>query len=289
MNPHAPTTWHRRDAGSPGTISHPAVRGRLAVAVLAGTVLLTPLAACAGQGPAASETTPAARRITEEEAQRLGVLRFRNYDAGVRAVDVRLPATPDNEELSLVGWVDFVEHRGYVTVTEGSSGLEAVTGELVWDGANLAIAPPPDGAEPHTAPPLPPTPDGWSAGPLDPTTSQMTTIMVLLLSLGSDRPENSSLLLQSDAAWLGTSTLAGTPVDVFAGPSEATSGIPAPTSTAAPDFTTHVQYWLDKTGTAHRVVVPLGTDALATIDLGPVDDSTGVDLSAVGDVLTAPR
>lgn len=259
------------------------------VAAIAATTVLAPLAACARQDPAASETTPAARRITEEESQRLGVLRFRNYDAGVRAVDVRLPATPDNEELSLVGWVDFVEHRGYVTVTEGPPGLEAVTGELVWDGASLAIAPPPDGGAPHTAPALPPTSEGWSAGPLDPATSQMTTILVLLLSLGSDRPENSSLLLQSDSAWLRASTLAGTPVDVFAGPSEATSDSPSPTSTVAPDFASHVQYWLDETGTAHRVVVPLGPDALATIDLGPVDGATGVDLSAVGQVLTAPR
>lgn len=264
--------------------------GRLVVALAVAMTALAPLAACTTQGPdAAQTTTSAARRITEEESQRLGVLRFRNYDAGLRAVDVSLPKTSASEQLRLVGWVDFVEHRGYVSVTEGSPGLEVVTGELIWDGTNLAIAPPADGAVPFAPPGLPPAVEGWSVGALDPTTSQMTTILVLLLSLGADRPENSSLLLQSDAAWLGSATLAGATLDVFAGPSGAAPGgnSSASADAAAPDFASHVQYWLDTTGTAHRVVVPLGAGDTATIDLGPVDGATDVDLSTVGGLLPA--
>lgn len=262
---------------------------RLAVSIAVTMTVLAPVVACAAQDPAAAETTTSPRRITEEESQRLGVLRFRNYDAGVRSVDVRLPATTGSEEMSLVGWVDFVEHRGYVSVSEGPAGLEAVTGLLVWDDATLAIAGPPAGAAPHTTPALPPTADGWAAGPLDPATSQLTTMLVLLLSLGSDRPENSSLLLQSDAAWLASSTLAGVPVDVLAGPSEPTSGSPAPTPTTGPDFTSRVQYWLDETGTAHRVVVPLDPGAIASIDLGPVGGTGDVDLAVVDELLVGLR
>ena len=80
-------------------------------------------------------------------------------------------------------------------------------------------------------------------------------MLLLLLELGSDRPDNAQLLLQSDAQWLRADTDDGVPVDVFAGPSApVVSG-----ETAAGPNPGRLRYWVDGTGRLLRFEVDLPT------------------------------
>lgn len=265
------------------------LRGALALALTAG-LLLT---GCTGGDPSApngstsSANADGPRNLSQTDAERLGVLRFRNFDAGVRSIDVHIPASGTSPALRVVGWIDFVAHAGYASVSEGPADLAVVTGYVAWTGDAIALQPAQVGAEPGEAPALPINHDGWSAAPLDPEQSSLTSTLSLLLSLGSDRPENSSLLLQSDAAWLRTETVDGTAVDVFAGPSGA---LPGETAAGADEqFSDRLQYWLDTTGLALRVDLPAGETPII-VSLGDPVDSAGSpkDLQELGEFLERP-
>lgn len=265
------------------------LRGALALALTTG-LLLT---GCTGgdpgtpNGTTTSASADGPRNLSQTDAERLGVLRFRNFDAGVRSIDVRIPASGTSPALRVVGWIDFVAHTGYASVSEGPDDLAVVTGYVAWTGDAIALQPAQVGTEPGEAPALPIEHNGWSAAPLDPEQSILTSTLSLLLSLGSDRPENSSLLLQSDAAWLRTETVDGTAVDVFAGPSGALPGETA--ADADEQFSDRLQYWLDSTGLALRVDLPAG-ETPTTVLLGDPADSAGnpEDLKELGELLERP-
>ncbi|WP_261166241.1 hypothetical protein [Microbacterium sp. Marseille-Q6965] len=239
---------------------------RLGVATAAAALLLT---GCVPDQPEPSASA-APRAVTEDEAQVLAVVRFRNYDAGTRAVEAAY--RDSGHEVRLNGYVDYATHTGYATVSIDGSARDLI----VWDGAAVAISPdPPASAEPG---PPPASAKGWTIGALESGRSALETVLAVLAALGADRPENPLLIEQSDALWLREDTIGGQAVTVFAGPSEnpqATSG------TADPDGS-GIRYWVDETGLALRVEVRLG-DEWATIDLGDAEDITVPRLPAAAD------
>lgn len=213
---------------------------------------------------------PSDRALTTEESQRLAIARFTNYDEGVREVVAEVPG---QQPLRLTGWVDFAGHRGLVSVGT-SDGALGELGLYAWTGEMIAAR---DGAVTAAGLPLPE--DGWQIEPLDPTSSVLQNLFVVALSLGSDRPDNPTLLQQSDARWLRADEIDGTAVDVISGP---TSDGPA-TGTPDPAAAT-VRYWIDAKGRLLRVELRQpGGDEWTVLDLG---DTADVDLSPI-DALVA--
>lgn len=230
---------------------------RLLPAIAVMVALLT------GCAPAAAPTDHA---LTTEEAQRLAVARFTNYDEGVREI---VAVVPGEKQIRLTGWVDFANHRGLVSVGT-SADAPGELGLYAWTGNAIAAR---DGAVASAALPLPE--DNWQIERLDPTSSAVQNLFAVALSLGADRPDNPILLQQSDARWLRADVIAGTPVDVMSGP---TSDGPA---TSSPDPTAAtVRYWIDEHGRLLRVELrqPGGADwtrldlgAKSDVDLAPID------------------
>lgn len=184
--------------------------------------------ACAVE-PTQQESNPSeGTGLTSAQAERLAVTRFRNFDAGTRAVDLLIPQSGVGE-IQLTGWYDFEQGVGYGAVAGG--------GTVWWDSDTVAFRDTPS-AEPGI--PLPS--DGWVSYPLDPSANPLATALALVGSLGADRPENPQLLAQSDAVWLRTDTVGSTGVDVFVGPSA-----DGATTLAASDE--RARYWVDDIGT----------------------------------------
>ena len=230
-------------------------------AVIVGLTVGITLGGCAPGTTGTAE--PQVTGLTTEQAERLAVTRFRNFDAGVREVTVTV-AGDDSGDIVVDGWYDYATHTGYGSAT--AAGADA--GLIWWSADTIATR---DGATGETTAPLPLPDDGWQSGALDPTSTNLANALALVTNLGSDRPENPQLLAQSDAAFLKKDTIDGTAVEVFIGP----SADGAAESTAAADLTTRARYWVDSTGTLLRFESPLGdgsTGATATIGLGGTSD-----------------
>jgi len=83
-------------------------------------------------------------------------------------------------------------------------------------------------------------------------------VLLLVLRLGQDRPDNPELIRQGGALWLRRAKLAGRTVDVMSGPRTPGSAGSAP----------GVDYWLTADSTLLRVSAHLGGASAATsIDL----------------------
>lgn len=224
-------------------------RGRLAAAIAGAVVVLSAVVGCAGSTP--QQTVG----LTETQAEQLAVARFRNYDAGVRAVSITVPNSAVGR-LTLSGWFDFTNTVGYASLSSDES-----TGLVWWSADTIAT----DEMQTETATfPLPTS--GWQSGTLDPSATTLSNTLSILANLGSDRPENPQLLQQSDAQRLRADTVDGTKVTVFVGP---TSDGASATSAPVDERPT---YWLDATGTMLRFQNPLPGGGLATIDF---TDATG--------------
>jgi len=235
--------------------------------MLAGALLVgITVAGCATAAPGADE--PQVTGLTTEQAERLAVTRFRNFDAGVREVKVTVEGS-DTGEISVDGWYDYASHTGYGSAT--SAGADA--GLIWWSADTIATR---EGATGEDTAPLPLPEDGWLSGALDPSSTNLANALALVTNLGSDRPENPQLLAQSDAAFLEKDTIDGTAVEVFIGPSaDGAAGSTQAEPTAAADLTTRARYWVDSTGTLLRFEAPLGdgsTGATATVELGETAD-----------------
>ncbi|QOR71015.1 hypothetical protein IM660_01480 [Ruania alkalisoli] len=223
-------------------------------------LLVLALTACAG------ETT---RPLTTAESELLALTRFRNFDAGVRSVSFAVTDAGTRYEID--AWVDFQAGAGYGTVQLPDAEESAL---LAWTSQGVATA-----ATAPTGPaPLPPPTQGWTSSELLPGQSRLHAVLAVLLSLGSDRPDNPVLLAQTDARWLREDSVAGTAVTVFRGPSSdapagagSTTGTPAP---SGPDESgaAEVRYWVADDGVLHRLEVSLGGDQDAVvIDLDDAD------------------
>jgi hypothetical protein len=235
-------------------------------------------------GPTAADGS---RPLSQDEANRLAVVLFKNYDAGVRQISVRL--AEQNSTLTLAGWMDFAGHRGYVRAV-GTA--DASLGLIGWDAHRVATKPTAGTVADHL-PPLPPPAAGWTADKLVASSDPLGTVLIVLVNLGRDRPENPQLLVQSDARWLRSDTVDGRRVDVIVGPASstvaaptpATSGTAASTAAAAvpssstgPAYQTRPRYWIDSTGVLVRFEGYVSRYGPTRIDFAP---APGVAVPAV--------
>ncbi|MFM9448722.1 hypothetical protein [Streptomyces acidiscabies] len=229
---------------------------RLSLAALALSALLT---ACAGPGDTV-------RPLTADEAQRLALARFRTYQAGTAAMDLRVAAPGGTTEVRAV-----VDHRAHRAVgwyaTDGAPKL------LAWSSEGLAVAKRGTYGAPAAKPPTGDAPRGdalreaarldaasWDRRPYG--RAPLDIALQLALSLAADRPDNAQLLAQSGPLHLREDTIDGRAYDVLAGPR------PRPAATGRPlTGRSPVTYWVDAEGAVRRVSARLGDARTVTLDL----------------------
>ncbi|MFE9001639.1 hypothetical protein ACFYOY_05755 [Streptomyces sp. NPDC007875] len=179
------------------------------------------------------------RELTSDQASRLAVTRFHNYQAGGRAVTINVPNTAGG--LTITGSVDYRRKIGYGTV-HGTGRDTSGDGLIQWTATTVFVHPMAN--TPAKAPARPPA-SGWYSRPLQNYGSSLDSSLAIVLKLGSDRPDNAELLPQNGAAWVGQDRLDGHEVDIMTGPSaRATSGTQGA-----------VRYWIGSDGTMYRVRV----------------------------------
>ncbi|WP_249227172.1 hypothetical protein [Kutzneria sp. CA-103260] len=177
------------------------------------------------------------RALTSDEANRLAITRFRNYQTGGRAVTITVPSTAGG--LVITGSVDYRAKLGY-GVVHGAGRDTSSDGLVQWTATTVLIHPMAN--TPATAPASPPG-SGWFSRPLQSSGSSLDSSLAIALSLGSDRPDNAELLPQNGATWVGPDQVAGHQVDVMTGPhTHSVSG-------TAGD----VRYWIGSDGAMYRV------------------------------------
>ncbi|MFF2410785.1 hypothetical protein [Streptomyces sp. NPDC058092] len=183
------------------------------------------------------------RALTSDEANRLAITRFRNYEAHGRAVTITVPGTAGG--LVVTGSVDYQGKLGY-GVVHGTGRDTSSDGLIEWTAASVFVHPMANA--PANAPASPPR-SGWYGRPLQSSGSSLDSSLFIALSLGSDRPDNAQLLPQNGAAWWGRDQVDGHRVDVMTGPSS-----PDRSGTAG-----NVRYWIGSDGTMYRVRVSVAS------------------------------
>jgi len=227
---------------------------------LAGLLLVT-LAGCAPAG---------ARPVTTPEAETLAVVRLMNLTEGTREISGSVEEK--GVELHLQGWIDYVSHAGYVSVT--GAGFEAQA--LYWTEDRVGITtaePDADGMPPIPVPDL--SDESWTSRPLDAAGSSLDATLFTLGNLGSDRPENPLLLQQTGALWLREDSVGGVPVTVFAAPPSDVAREPSDPPVDPDD--SPVRLWVNADGLALRVELRGTDDVWTTIDYGDKGPSLAVE------------
>nr|WP_319688626.1 hypothetical protein [Streptomyces sp. ME19-01-6] len=191
------------------------------------------------------------RALTSDEANRLAVTRFRNYEAGGRAVTINVPGTAGG--LTITGSVDYRGKVGY-GVVHGAGRDTSSDGLIQWTATTVFVHPMTN--TPAKAPARPPG-SGWYSRPLQGTGSSLDSSLAIALKLGSDRPDNAELLPQNGAAWVGEDRLDGHQVDIMTGPraARATTGTASAVPTSGTAGADAVRYWIGSDGTMYRVRV----------------------------------
>lgn len=180
----------------------------------AGGVALTVLAGSVGAGAFASGDDPqvmpastTVRTINDDEALRLALMRFANHGAGGSHFRAEVPW--GRGSLFVDGDVDHRRNIGFGQISGPRSALT-----MQWDKARLARW----SSEAGTVR----TPESLPLGKpglrrLDRPTP-VDSVLALVVSLGTDRPEDAVRLRRAGARWLGTERLGGVVVDVLSGP-----------------------------------------------------------------------
>ncbi|MEU5080795.1 MULTISPECIES: hypothetical protein [Streptomyces] len=206
------------------------------------------------------------RALTEDEANRLAITRFRNYEVRGRTVTITVPGTAGG--LTVTGSVDYRGQVGY-GVVRGSGRDTSSDGLIQWTATSVHVHP--MAHAPAQAPASPPG-SGWYERPLQASGSALDSSLAIALKLGSDRPDNAELLPQNGAAWWGRDQVDGHRVDVMTGPSS-----PDRSGTAG-----NVRYWVGPDGTMYRVRVRVESEeqpvviAFGTRKYVPVEPAPGV-------------
>lgn len=191
--------------------------------------------------------------LTSEEANRLAITRFRNFEAGGRAVTITVPGTAGS--LVVTGSIDYRAKLGF-GVVHGTGRDTSSNGLIEWTTTSVLVDPMTDA--PALAPAAPPT-TGWYSRPLQQTGSSLDSSLVIALSLGSDRPDNAQLLPQNGATWVGRDHVGGREVDIMAGPAaQVRSGW-------ASGQAGTVRYWIGPDGTMYRVQAAVASEAQPTV------------------------
>jgi hypothetical protein len=234
--------------------------------------------------------TDQARHLSESEAQQMAVSRFKNYNAGTRAITATIRDSAD--VWTIKGWYDFENDVGYASLTDTTLSTPSpepgpASAVLLWS-KHLLFSQSADGLEGKKSPPLPaPAVDEikqtWNFTQYQPNLYAPQAALLIIASLGFDRPENPLLLQQSDALWLRDDHIGKTHVNVFAGPTSASVGTatPSPDATPAPDAST-VRYWLNDSGLMLRVEMRLGGTKWSSVDLQSVPRSEKPRLPELG-------
>lgn len=213
-----------------------------------------------------SDGPTAPRALTTDEANRLAVTRFLNYQAGGRALTITVPNTTGG--LVITGSVDYRAHTGY-GVVRGTGRDTSSDGLIQWTSTTVLVHPMTD--PPAVAPATPPA-SGWHSRPLRASGMALDTALGIALGLGSDRPENAALLPQNGAAWVGRDTVHGRRTDVMNGPdADSSSG---KSSSSSPSGSSNssgssdkagtsqtVRYWIGSDGTMYRVRVGIASES----------------------------
>jgi hypothetical protein len=197
----------------------------------------------AGCAPSTVEPHP----LTTAEAERLALVRYLNYEAGLSAVHATIPTGAGTVVLD--GRVDFVTHVGHAALTTKGRTDAASAGVLQWNPKLVAFR---QGIGADDALP----PDGWQLRPLQ-GGAELDVVLLVVLNLANDRPDNPQLLRQSTAQWLRSDTVEDVAVDVFTGP-------------AKDGEAARLAYWVDRDGQLRRVTVRLtGRPEEATVSFTP--------------------
>ncbi|MFJ4683755.1 hypothetical protein [Streptomyces sp. NPDC088789] len=175
-----------------------------------------------GDGDGDGDDRPGPRALTSDEVNRLAVTRFLNYQAGGRAVTITVPNV--NGGLVITGSIDYRTHTGY-GVVRGTGRDTSSDGLIRWTATTVHVRPM---ADPPTAAPASPPASGWYDRPLRAAGMTLDSALAIALDLGSDRPDNSALLPQNGAAWVGRERVRGHRTDIMNGPrAEAGAGASA--------------------------------------------------------------
>lgn len=197
------------------------------------------------------------RALTSDEADRLAITRFRNYEAGGRAVTITVPGTDGT--LVITGSVDYRAKLGY-GVVHGAGRDTSSNGLIEWTATSVLVDPMANA--PAVAPATPPT-TGWYSRTLQSTGSTLDSSLNIALSLGTDRPDNAQLLPQNGAAWVGKDQVAGHQVDIMTGPAAQTARTAQGGSGSGSAGT--VRYWIGSDGTMYRVEAAVASENQPTV------------------------
>lgn len=252
-------------------MSAPAGLRRLAALAIA-ACLVAGVAGCsaASASPPAEAGAPASagpRPLTTDEAQRLAIMRFTNFDARVRSIHFEVDE--GGVHYAVDGWIDFEAGLGYAALrADGARALIAWSAETI--GSRAAID---DAEQPPIPPPVSSADDpDWSTSALSPDASRLHAVLAIIVRAGHDRPDNPVLLQQTDARWLRSDEAGGEPVDVVAGPTSDHAYDPETAVGDGRDAT--VRYWVDRDGLLRRLETRIGGLA----------DWTAIDFGDGGDV-----
>ncbi len=197
---------------------------------------------------AACSSTPDPRSLTIPEAERLALVRFTNYTTGISAFTASVPSP--GGKLVLDGRVDFVNHLGYAGMRTDGRDDQSSQGLVQWNLGRMAFAMSPSTRAVDPVPVV-----DWQVRDLQERGSELDGALRLLVNLGSDRPENAQLVLQSSARWLRSERIGDTTVDVFEGPKQKDAA------------QARLRYWLDSDGKLRRLEAKLGDqEELAVFD-----------------------
>lgn len=192
-----------------------------------------------------SDGPTAPRALTSDEVDRLAITRFLNYEAGGRAVRITVPNPAGG--LVVTGSIDYRTHTGY-GVVRGTGRDTSSDGLIQWTATTVLVHPMTD---PPAAAPASPPASGWHSRPLQTSGMTLDSSLAIALRLGNDRPDNSVLLSQSGASWVGEDQVRGHRTDIMNGPD---AGGEARTSGT-------VRYWIDSGGTMHRVQAGIASES----------------------------
>lgn len=195
-------------------------------------------------------STPDPRSLSVAEAERLALVRFSNYTTGVSGFTASVPSP--GGRLVLDGRVDFVNHLGYAGMRTDGRDDEFSQGLVQWNLGRMAFAMTPSTKAVEPVPTV-----NWQVRELRERGSELDGALRLLVNLGSDRPENAQLLLQSSARWLRADKIGDTAVDVLEGPKQR----------GKESDDARLRYWVDGDGKLRRLEARLGDQAeLAVFD-----------------------
>lgn len=217
---------------------------RPTIALTAAAVMGLTLGGCGDAEP---------RSINDSEAQMIAALRVRNRADGVSGVRTAVPF--QGGKMAVRGWIDWKRPLAYLAVFGPRPTLvQAMPGVIAVREGPFA----------GDRPPAEPPQDGWVLRELatgKPSTTVDAVVMALLL-LTSDRPDNPLLIRQQGARWLRSDETGDRDVQVFLGPRGKTGG-------GAGD----IRYWLDSGGRLQTMEFTPGTRQVVRIDFDRSDHS----------------